>query len=88
MSGAIPITSAKDFAVVMRSRRLAAGVTQDELAQQIGKSRKWVISVERGDTMPTLPAVIAVARALGHSLELRPHDPVYTDLLALALGEA
>ena len=37
--------------------------------------------------MPTLPAVIAVAEALGYTLTLREHEGADIDILANVLGE-
>lgn len=88
MSRQIPIASARDFAEVMRSHRLDQGLTQEELAHRVEKSRKWVMGVEKGDIMPTLPAVIAVIRALGYTFTLSPNDPAQADLLALVLDQA
>lgn len=33
---------------LIRQRRRAMGLTQEELAKEIGKSRKWLLQVERG----------------------------------------
>ncbi len=89
MSRRMRISSATDFAILMKNARLDAGLTQAELADRVGKSRKWVVDVERGVINPTLSSVIDVCRVLEFSLsvakEERPAGDV--DLLALVLGE-
>lgn len=87
MRKVIQITTAEDFAYVMRDARVRRGITQADLAVRIGKSRKWVIDVERGETMPTLPAVIQVSHVLGFSLSLNRVDEESQDLLSMVLGE-
>lgn len=84
---AVHITSAEDFARQMRRRRVELGLTQSELASRIGKSSKWVSEVERGRIMPTLPSVLAVARALAYSVSLRGDVDEDADFLAGILGE-
>lgn len=75
--------------MLMKSARLDASMTQAELAERVGKSRKWIVDVERGAINPTLRSVIDVCRVLDFSLSVskqeRPAGSV--DLLALALGE-
>ena len=87
MGANLPVSSAKAFAEIMRSRRLDRGLTQADLADRVGKSRKWVIGVERGDLMPTLQAVIQVCRALGYSMSLWEEPGDNASLLAEILGE-
>lgn len=40
--------SAVDWANIVRERRLALGLTQDELALDIGMTRQWVSRFESG----------------------------------------
>lgn len=58
------------------------------VAERVGKSRKWIVDVERGVINPTLRSVIDVCRVLDFSLSVskqkRPAGSV--DLLALVLG--
>lgn len=58
------------FARFVRSTRLGANVTQDELAQAVGKSRRWVHDLETGKVDPSLSAAVAVAAALGFTVAL------------------
>lgn len=49
----------------IRTRRLAAGLTQTQLAEEIGVGRVVVIRWELGKTRPHRIAIRAVAAALG-----------------------
>jgi HTH-type transcriptional regulator/antitoxin HipB len=42
------IRSANDAAAVLRSRRLALGLTQRQVAERLGVSRQWVVGAEAG----------------------------------------
>lgn len=74
------------FAGAIRSARLARGLTQEELAEGAGKSRRWVHDLESGSTNPSLSAVIAVASFLGLTLSLEQSersdvlDEIFEDL--------
>ncbi|MFT3942667.1 MAG: helix-turn-helix domain-containing protein [Ancrocorticia sp.] len=89
MSRRMRISSANDFAILMKNARLDAGLTQAELADRVGKSRKWVVDVERGAINPTLSSVIDVCRVLEFSLSVAKQERLAgdVDLLALVLGE-
>jgi transcriptional regulator with XRE-family HTH domain len=49
--------------------RKAAGLSQEQLAQRIGKPRSMVARAELGITTPSLDLAIAIARELGVSLD-------------------
>lgn len=49
--------------------REEAGLSQAELAEQAGLSRKWVNEFERGNPNARVGAVLDVLRALGYGLE-------------------
>src|SRR5436305_12195998 len=56
------------FGTVLRSMRLAAGLSQGALAERAGLSEKAVGALERGDRMIPRPAtVVLLADALGAS---------------------
>jgi transcriptional regulator with XRE-family HTH domain len=48
--------------------RLAAGLTLDELAQSSGVSRRTIVSIEQGDTNPSILVLLKLASILGVSL--------------------
>ncbi|MEZ0294170.1 MAG: helix-turn-helix transcriptional regulator, partial [Solirubrobacteraceae bacterium] len=61
--------SAEHIAQRVRAARVAAGLTQEELARRAAVSRALVGAVERGRHMPAADAAIRLAAALGSSVE-------------------
>ncbi|MEE9282312.1 MAG: substrate-binding domain-containing protein [Myxococcota bacterium] len=57
------------MSAVLRERRAAAGLTQAELAREAGVSRPRVSAIEAGRHTPSVTAALALARALGASVE-------------------
>lgn len=53
----------------LRDARLAAGLTQAELAQQIGVSRKTINTIENRIFIPSTVVALLLADALGRSVE-------------------
>lgn len=53
----------------LRERRLACGLTQAELGRRAGVSRQLVAAAESGGNVPAVDAALALARALGSSVE-------------------
>lgn len=62
--------AAKAFGAAVRAARLAQGVAQETLAGRAGIERSHMGKMERGEHMPTLAALLKVAKALGG----RPSD--------------
>lgn len=60
-----------DFAERLRSSRVAAGVTQSQVARATGLTPKHISMLERGLSSPSRAAVLAIANALGDGRELR-----------------
>ncbi|MBY0527998.1 MAG: helix-turn-helix domain-containing protein [Gemmataceae bacterium] len=56
------------FGKVLRRRRLAIGVSQEDLAAQAGLHRNYVGLLERGQRVPTITVVQQLAAALGTSM--------------------
>lgn len=54
--------------MVVRRRRDAIGIPQDELARRAGLHRTYVSLVERGKRNPTLEVIQALAAALKTSM--------------------
>jgi transcriptional regulator with XRE-family HTH domain len=53
----------------IKSERQRAGLTQQELASQVGISRIYIAKLEAGDrTSPSLPVLEQIAKALGVTL--------------------
>ena len=58
-----------DLRQLVAGLREEAGLTQGELAQQAGVSRKWLNEFVRGNPNARVGAVLDVLRALGYGLE-------------------
>ena len=53
----------------IKQRRGELGLTQGELAEQVGVTRKTVNTVENGVFVPSTILALKLARALGRSVE-------------------
>lgn len=53
------------FGRVVRRRREAAGLSQEELGEKTSLTRNYVGMVERGETNPTLGVMASLATVLG-----------------------
>lgn len=53
------------FGVLLRERRLAAGLTQEQLAFEASIRRNYVSMLELGQHQPTLTMLFSLATALG-----------------------
>ena len=53
----------------MRARRLAAGLSQADLAAELRVSRQTINAMETGRYLPSLPLAIALARFFGATVE-------------------
>ncbi|WP_022702101.1 helix-turn-helix transcriptional regulator [Oceanicaulis alexandrii] len=53
----------------MKSLRAEAGLTQAELALQVGVTRKTINTVENGVFIPSALLALKIARALGQKVE-------------------
>src|SRR4030095_5801093 len=58
-----------DISEVIRSRRAALGLSQAELAKKAGVSLRQLARYEAGDQQPVLSAAVALADALGISMD-------------------
>lgn len=56
------------FGDAVRRARMAAGLTQEELADRAGLDRSYIGGVERGDRNPTLSVIEKFAQGLGLTL--------------------
>lgn len=57
------------FGQILRTGRLDAGLTQDELAERIGIGQSTLSAYERGDSEPILSIAIAAAEATGIDID-------------------
>ncbi len=53
----------------VREFRVDAGLTQAELASRVGVSRQSIISIEKGQYIPSLPLALKIARLFGTSTD-------------------
>lgn len=53
------------YGEVLRDARKAAGMTQQQLADKIGKKREYVALIEKGETDMQLSTFIMISEALG-----------------------
>ena len=53
----------------MKAARAAKDMSQDDLARICGVSRQTISAIEKGDYNPTLNLCIAIAKALGKTLD-------------------
>ena len=62
-------TSAQGRVNAVRAARQAAGLTQADLAAEVGVSRQTVVAVEAGDYAPSVYLALRIARVLGGTVE-------------------
>ncbi|MDR1021778.1 MAG: helix-turn-helix domain-containing protein [Prevotellaceae bacterium] len=60
------------YGEILRDRRSELKITQQELADRIGKNRSYVAYIEQGKTDMQLSTFFTISSALGLSVELRP----------------
>ncbi|MGO1591073.1 MAG: helix-turn-helix domain-containing protein [Ancrocorticia sp.] len=58
------VGSALDIGAVMRERRKEKGWSQQDLAEAMGATRQWVISVENGSSRAQLDMVLTALKQL------------------------
>ena len=61
--------TAEKLANTLRDTRIVHGLTQAELAELIGVSRKTINTVENGVFVPSTVLALKLARALGRPVE-------------------
>ncbi len=61
----------------IRQARLAAGMSQGQLARQIGTSERNIVRWETSKNQPRVESIAAIAEATGHDIDslLDPVDP-------------
>lgn len=52
------------YGASMQIAREKAGITQAELAEAVGRSKSWVVDIERGKSLPTLELVVPLQQAV------------------------
>jgi HTH-type transcriptional regulator/antitoxin HipB len=72
------IRSIRNFAAVVRGRRIDLGLSQADLASRAGVSRKWIYEFEAGKATAELGLILRVLDALGLALDLASTDDAGT----------
>ena len=60
------------YAVILRDRRKELKITQQQLADQIGKERSYIAHIERGETDMQLSSFFRLSNALGLKFSIHP----------------
>lgn len=58
-----------EFAEILRNRRKELNLTQEELAEKVGKKRAYIARIEKGETDIQLSSFISISQALGIKLK-------------------
>lgn len=66
------ITDARDLGLYVRDRRRDLGMTQAELAEAAGVSRRWLLDLETGKETAHVGLVLRTLDALGLTLDVHP----------------
>jgi len=53
----------------LKSRRVLADLTQEDLARKVGVTRQTILAVEKGNYAPSVLLAIRIAKALGCTVE-------------------
>ena len=80
------IRSINDVSAAVRGRRLDLRLSQSDLAERSGISRKWISEFESGKSTAEFALVLRVLEALGICLELigTPSAPLMSDRSTLS----
>jgi HTH-type transcriptional regulator / antitoxin HipB len=74
------LSDANDLGLYLRETRLAASMTQAQLAARAGVSRRWLSDLEAGKPTAEVGLVFRVVAALGLFLDARPEPAADFDL--------
>lgn len=72
--GERPSPVGREFCRRLVNARLAAGLTQAELAARIGTTQSAIARLERGGTVPTVETLYRLAGELGLRFEINPKE--------------
>ena len=68
------LASALDLGSYVRDRRRAAGLTQQQLSEAAGVSRRWLSDLETGKARAEIGLVFQVLHTLGLVVEVAPSE--------------
>ena len=66
------VRTRKELGALLREFRRKQKLTQAELAESIGVSRRWVVQVEQGKTSADLRMLLRALKAVGAEIHIRP----------------
>ena len=69
------IRTPRDLGLIIRERRRALGLEQQELANRVGVSRQWVVGVEKGKPRAEAGLLLKTLTALGLVLDVSEDRP-------------
>jgi len=77
----------RDLGSLIRSLRKKKGWTQEELATELGKTRRWMMQVELGQTNADIATILRALRMLGVRLRIEdvPESNPDADIAAVLL---
>ncbi|BDZ55407.1 helix-turn-helix domain-containing protein [Agromyces marinus] len=79
------VSTARDWGNIVRDRRIELGMTQEELADRIGRARQWVVRFESGHAgSASIGNLISLLDALDLYAEVSASgedpDPMFMDV--------
>lgn len=79
------ISTSQDWANVVRDRRTELGMTQEQLADRIGRARQWIVRFESGSSgsasVDSLMKLLdALDLAVGVEDDWEDPDPMFMDV--------
>lgn len=69
------IRTPSDMGALIRDRRRACKLGQQQLAEKVGVSRQWLIDVEKGKSRAELGLVLRTLEALEVAISSMPSEP-------------
>ena len=58
------------YAEILKDARKGAGITQQQLAERVGKKREYIALLEKGETDMQLSTFLMITQAIGIHVEL------------------
>lgn len=58
------------YAEILKEARIGVGITQQQLAERVGKKREYIALLEKGETDMQLSTFLMIAQAIGIHVEL------------------
>lgn len=80
------IRTPRELAMRLKETRLEQGLSQAELADRIGVSRRWVSQLESGKKTLEVGLVLRAITALGLECDVRPRDSAISGQSSTDLG--